>query len=338
MGKQLPDYLLAKFLKGQCTPDEEASVEHWYNSFQNSSDYLSVISKEERNELKNRIRTRIESDILKATGVRFAKLNTLKYWAYSLSGIAAILIVYFILVRPVKLQQVNGIKQITKINNTRNIIKQVLSDGSRIWMMPGAKIEYAQVFTGDKREITLSGESFFEVTKNPSKPFIVYSGNLITKVWGTSFRIRDAGNLSFADVTVLTGKVSVKLLHPGTRNNHFNFKTPDEVMIYPSEQVVYAKKQHLFKEQSKPEMEDLFMWKKPNLSFDNEPVKDVIPVLNNTFNVHIKTTNQKVNAYLLSADFDGLNFPEIMEMIHKALNIDYEINGKTITITEANNQ
>jgi len=338
MGKQLPDYLLAKFLKGRCTPDEESFVEDWYNSFQNSSNYLSVISQEERNELKNRIRTRIESNILTTKGNKFAKLNTFKYWAYSLSGIAAILIVYFILIRPVKLQQLNGIKQITKINNTRNIIKQVLSDGSRIWMMPGAKIKYAQAFTGNKREIMLSGESFFEVTKNPSKPFIVYSGNLITKVWGTSFRIRDAGNLSFADVTVLTGKVSVKLLHPGTPRNYFNSKSPDEVMIYPSEQVVYAKKQRIFKEELKPEMQDLSIWKKPSLSFDNEPVKDVIPVLNNTFNVHINTTNQKVNAYLLSADFNGLNFPEIMEMIHKALNIDYEINGKTITITEANNQ
>jgi len=40
----------------------------------------------------------------------------------------------------------------------------------------------------------------------------------------------------------------------------------------------------------------------------------------------------------LSADFNGLNFPEIMEMIHKALNVNYEISGKAVIIKETNNQ
>jgi len=337
MSKQLPTYLLDKYLKGQCTPDEEVSVENWYNSFQDDSDYLSFVSSDERNELKNRIHNRIANNITPVKGIKSGKRKAFTYLAYSLSGIAATLIVCFILIRPAK-YQANGIKLITVTNNTKNIFEQVLSDGSCVWMMPGAKIKYPQTFTGNKREINLSGESFFEVTKNPAKPFIVYSGNLVTKVWGTSFRIRDSKELSYADVTVLTGKVSVKLLHTNTSPNHSDFKAINEVMIYPNQQVCYAKKQHIFKEQLKAQMQGLSTWKKESLSFDNMPVKDVIPVLNKAFNINISTADQKIDNYLLSADFNGLNFPEIMEMIHKALNVNYEISGKAVIIKETNNQ
>lgn len=335
MSKQLPTYLVDKYLKGQCTPEEEASLEEWYNSFQDDTDYLSFVSVEEKNELKNRIRNRIESNINSVKYIKPKKRNTLTYLACTISGVAATLIVGLILIRPGKIQA-KSIKLITVTNNTKNIFEQVLSDGSHVWMMPGAKIKYAQIFTGNKREITLSGESFFEVTKNPAKPFIVYSGNLVTKVWGTSFRVRDSGELPYADVTVLTGKVSVKLLHPDALHNYSATPSLKEVMIYPNQQVSYAKKQHLFKEQLKPQMEGLSIWKKENLSFDNKPVKDVIPVLNKAFDINISTAGQKIDSYLLSADFNGLNFPEIMEMIHKALNVNYEISGKDVIIKETN--
>ena len=336
MSNQPPIYLLDKYLKGECTPDEEALVEGWYNSFQHDADYFSIVSVEEKDELKSRIRNRIENNISPVRDINLGKRKSLTYLVYALSGIAAVLILCFILIRPAK-YHASGIKQITVINNTKNIFEQVLSDGSHVWMMPGAKIKYAKTFAGNKREISLCGESFFEVTKNPAKPFIVYSGNLVTKVWGTSFRVRDSKQLSYADVTVLTGKVSVKLLHPDASANNSKVKPLTEVMIYPDQQVSYTKKQHIFKEQLKAQMQGLSIWKKESLSFDNKPVKDVIPVLNKAFNINISTADQKIDSYLLSADFNGLNFPQIMELIHKALNVNYEINGKSVLIKETNN-
>ena len=331
MSQKLPDYLLDKYLKGQCTPDEEASVESWYNSFENDTDYLSFASLEERDDIKNRIRDRITHDIVQVIPINSGKKKTLFYLAYSLTGVAAAILICFLFIRPA-VHQASGSKLLTISNNSKNIFEQVLSDGSHVWMMPGAQIKYPRTFTGNKREITLSGESFFEITKNHAKPFIVYSGNLITKVWGTSFRIRDSKQLSYADVTVLTGKVSVKLLHPYALNNHSGMPALSEVMIYPHQQVSYTKKQHLFKEQPKAEMHDLAIWKKESLSFDNKPIKDVIPVLNAVFDINISTDNPKIDSYLLSADFSGLNFPQIMEIMHKALNVNYEISGKVVII------
>jgi transmembrane sensor len=336
MKKPIPDYLLKKYLKGQCTPEEEATVEEWYNSFEDETDHVSTISAVRKRRLKNRIRSRIEHNI----GEHHVKHLQLKHLVYTVSGIAAILLIAFLFFhKQVKSPRNDG--QLVTINNTtKNISMQLLTDGSHVWMMPGAQLKYNRAFAGNTRQVSLSGEAFFEVTKNPAKPFIITSGNLITKVWGTSFRVRDAKDLSYADVTVLTGKVSVKLIHPNLLHKTSSATTTstDEVMIYPNQQVTYSKKEQLFNEQPKADMTALNIWKKTSLGFDNRPLKEVIPVLNKAFNVNITTADEKVDAYLLNADFNGLNFAEIMEILHKALDVTYEIHGQNVLLKEDNNQ
>jgi transmembrane sensor len=85
----------------------------------------------------------------------------------------------------------------------------LLADGSSILLQPNSRISYPRSFaTQARREVYLVGEAFFEVAKNPNKPFFVYADNLITKVLGTSFTVR-AYDKDAVDVTVKTGKVSV---------------------------------------------------------------------------------------------------------------------------------
>jgi transmembrane sensor len=336
MKRQLPAYLLKKYLKGQCTPEEELAVEEWYNSYENESDYLSAISALQKRRLKNRIRSRIDNVI----GQGITRNHRLRYLAYAAPGIAACLVIALLFFRKSEQPAVADTRFITVTNTTKNIHKQLLSDGSQVWMMPGACLKYSRAFTGNKREVTLTGESFFEVTKNPLKPFIIYSGNLVTKVWGTSFRVRDAKDLPYADVTVVTGKVSVKLLHPlffhEQRKSRANMA--GEYMIYPNQQVTYLKKTKVFAEKPKPDMTALVIWKKASISFDNKPLDEVIPVLDKAYHVNIMATDNKINNYLLTADLNGMNFPEIMEILHKALDVDYEIKGQDVVLKEANNQ
>jgi len=318
-------------------------VEEWYNSFEEDADHLSTISGIQKQRLKSRIRQRIKNNISlfddDAKGGGGARM---RYIGYAISGIAASLVISFMFLHKQQKPIVVNERLITVTNTTKNIQEQVLSDGSHVWMMPGAQLKYNQVFAGSRREVTLSGESFFEVTKNPARPFIIYSGNLIAKVWGTSFRVRDSKELAYADVTVLTGKVSVKLIHPNAFSAHnkavVNTNMPAEVMIYPNQQVTYVKKGQLFTEKPKADMSALLIWKKTSITFDNTPLKDVIPVLNKAYNVNITTANDKLNAYLLNADFNGINLPDIMEILHKALDINYEIKGRQIILKDANNQ
>lgn len=84
-----------------------------------------------------------------------------------------------------------------------------LPDSTEIWLSPSSVIEYPATFTGSFREVRLSGEAFFEVAHDPRHPFIIHSGNIETKVLGTSFNIQAYDNQEEINVTVVTGKVNV---------------------------------------------------------------------------------------------------------------------------------
>jgi len=337
MKKQLTARLLNRYLKGDCTNEEEAFVNEWYNSFGNDDDHISLISDTEKEILKSRIRSGIRGPEANGALVVHHPRSNRRLLIYALSGVAACFILAFVLLlnrSSLKTPQA-GAEMVIVTNNTPNIYNQELSDGSHVWLSPGAVLKFSKVFSGQTREVHMTGESFFEVTKNPLKPFIIYSGNLVTKVWGTSFRVRDSKSLSFADVAVVTGKVSVKLIHNGSLKSGSGVKSGmnTEVMIYPDQKVTYTKNDQVFKESPKTDMKELHIWKKINIMFDNKQVKDLLPVLNKAFDVNLNTRDEKVNSYLLNADFNGLNLPEVLELLHKTLNINYVMNGADIVLS-----
>lgn len=84
-----------------------------------------------------------------------------------------------------------------------------LADGTQVWLSPSSSLEYPAAFTGALREVRLSGEAFFEVAHDKEHPFIIQSGNIETKVLGTSFNIQAYDNQEEINVTVVTGKVNV---------------------------------------------------------------------------------------------------------------------------------
>lgn len=94
-------------------------------------------------------------------------------------------------------------------NPNKYAITIKLDDGSTIALEKNSQVCYPQRFLGDKREVYLTGEAFFDVEKNPLKPFLVYSNGIVTKVLGTSFRIKAYQNEPQVVVSVRTGKVSV---------------------------------------------------------------------------------------------------------------------------------
>ena len=101
----------------------------------------------------------------------------------------------------------DGLLRIT--TNTGEGKSIILPDSTQIWLSPSSAIEYPEKFTGALREIKLSGEAFFEVAHDAAHPFIIHSGNIETKVLGTSFNIQAYDNQEEIKVTVVTGKVNV---------------------------------------------------------------------------------------------------------------------------------
>ncbi len=95
------------------------------------------------------------------------------------------------------------------INNTNSDYTASLPDGSTVVLKKGSKVSFIEKFVGDKREVFLTGEGFFNVVRNPAQPFYVYANGLVTRVLGTSFTVRAYAKDKEVIVAVKTGKVMV---------------------------------------------------------------------------------------------------------------------------------
>ena len=90
---------------------------------------------------------------------------------------------------------------VEQTNNSNKPQIITLSDGSSVLLQPNSKLSYPKIFTGNERKVYLSGEGFFEISKNPKKPFFVYANEIVTKVVGTSFRVKAYSDQPDVEVT-----------------------------------------------------------------------------------------------------------------------------------------
>lgn len=322
---QITAELIQKYLAGNCTLEEKARVILWYNSFEKEDNILETLSESTKDQLKllmfNRINSRIEGQApLKVVPLR---RKNIIYWS---AGIAAAFLIFlsinFYHSNNVIRDQANIIeaKLLAVENKGTTIYQRKLEDGTVVWLSPGARIEFPERFAETERKVSMTGKVFFEVAKNPKKPFLIYSGSITTKVLGTSFLI-NAPKGKDPEVSVVTGKVSVELTD----------QESEHVFLLPEQKAIFSSKEKSFKKEKLMEESEVNMWKKPRLSFDNVPVKEVIKVLATNFNVNINS-NVAINSCLLKADFTDQNLPAILEMLCKSVDASYEINENAISI------
>lgn len=105
--------------------------------------------------------------------------------------------------------------------SSRGKIEVMLSDSSRVWLNAGSELKYPDVFGHDRREVYLIGEAYFEVTKNPKRPFVVNTGDHKIEVLGTQFNVKVA-DTQHCVATLVEGSIRMRnklndtlVLHPG---------------------------------------------------------------------------------------------------------------------------
>lgn len=352
MEQSIPVEILERYIKGNCTPEEVEQVKSWYRSFERNDDYVSGISLVEEKALEERLYNHILKNIGVQPGqeenngievVQLPQPSVFSRW-YAIAGAAAVVLIAGAAYLFTTHQARFGANEIaanvsTKLvqsitNNSDQVYKAVLPDHSTVWLKPNSQLTYPEVFDTKSRMVTISGEGFFEVTKNPNCPFIISSPSIITKVWGTSFLVRDHDHGNSAEVSVMTGKVSVSVKTANNSSQPSLSLEKGEVMLYPHQKVVYLADQNLLKPQMEAAADENTMqiWKHVNLSFENKPIREIIPVLNSKFHVHIEVKNERLNHYILNADMTGLNLPDVLEALKKSLNINYEISDGGIEL------
>ena len=153
-----------------------------------------------------------------------------------------------------------------------------LPDGSKVTLAEGSRISYSRLMNGKKRNVSLTGEAFFDVAKNPEKPFYIYTQNMVIKVLGTSFRVTaSAGKES---VAVKTGKVSVYLKGQDLEQSAAKILLPKQVCTYsvPTKELITAD----YTSQAKIEMETDGM---KGYNFEDAPLDTIFKTLEKMYNL-----------------------------------------------------
>lgn len=154
--------------------------------------------------------------------------------------------------------------EITSTTTFKNDIRLIsLPDGTRVWLNQNSQIEYPAHFSDNERKVTLKGEAFFEVKRDPSKPFVITSGAIKTTVLGTSFNIK-VYNEKQPEVNVRTGKVKVE----GETNS---------VLLLRGDKAVYTKGSSTVKKEKTDILEP--EWKKALLYVDGLTLEQVLTKL-----------------------------------------------------------
>jgi len=223
------------------------------------------------------------------------------------------------------------------VANTKNEQQLVvLSDGSKVTLAPNSSIHYSRIFAGETRDVYLEGEAFFQVTKNPVKPFMVYYNNIVTKVLGTSFTINTNKTTGNVEVAVKTGKVQVfeneKLLSITERTNKAS------TILTPNQKAVYNLNLHLFENNivEKPERilpnDTAVVNTKEVLVFDQEKLRSVFIKLQSYYGIDIVVESTNLYNCSFSGDISNLDLFSVLKSICIATNSSFEVNGTKILI------
>lgn len=194
-----------------------------------------------------------------------------------------------------------------------------LTDGTFLAMNKGAEIRHAENFQ-DERTLSMSGEVYFDVVSDKTKPFTVEFGKHKLVVLGTKFNIRSISGTSDAEVTVTEGLVQV-----------FANSSSKGIKVHPGQQLkIEGNKTSLIVENTP----DLLAWKKGLLNFENTPMAEVAELLSRQFGVQVKS-DATIAACSFTGNLSELELKEVFKIIEmttsfvtKEENHDFFISGQ----------
>lgn len=192
-----------------------------------------------------------------------------------------------------------------------------LSDGTRVWLNAASSITYPVYFGHSKREVTVTGEVYFEVNHNGS-PFIVSSRNQQIEVLGTKFNINDYNDEPYTKTTLLEGSVAVKI---GNKKQ----------LLRPGQQAIVTEQSI---ETTAVDLESEIAWKEGDFVFNRRPVKELMKDIARWYDVQLDYTgyNERGDTFT-GAISRSRNLSAAIKMLEKTNSIKFHIADKRLYVT-----
>jgi len=198
--------------------------------------------------------------------------------------------------------------------------KITLGDGTRVYLNAQTELRFPESFANsEQRLVYLSGEAYFEVAKNPSKPFIVQCRDYAVRVLGTSFNVNSYEDDKTSKTTLATGKVEINMggkltvLKPG----HQAIIKDGKVDVEEVDVEVYT------------------TWMYENFRFKSESIQEIMTKLSRWYAMDVFYMNESVKDYHFTGYLPRYaKITDVLELLSLTTNIKFDVNGKTVTVME----
>jgi transmembrane sensor len=223
---------------------------------------------------------------------------------------------------------------------------QQLPDGSRVWLNAGSKLTFEKNFGESIREVTLTGEAFFDVVKNPAKPFVIHTSTIDIKVLGTQFNVKSYPSDKTTETSLIRGSVEVMVK---TRPNEKYVLKPNEKLVVLNDQLktaagsnyggagrllnrdnIIAIKNLTYQQGDTSDIESA--WMRDKLSVKDMPFIEMAKIMERWYDVRFQFRNKKLEDVFITGSFDNETLPQALEALQFSLVFNYEINDKTVIV------
>ncbi|WP_158796240.1 FecR family protein [Pedobacter sp. L105] len=196
----------------------------------------------------------------------------------------------------------------------------VLPDGTKVWLNAASSISYPVAFTGNERHVKLTGEAYFEVTKDKHKPFYVDINSVEVKVVGTHFNISGYSDEEQITTTLLEGSVQVT-------------KNKSQLFIIPGQQaVVNYSSDHIAV--SAANIDDVMAWKNGYFTFNDENIRNIMKKVSRWYDVDIDYQGTITDQNFGGTYFRSKSIVELLHHLERVGKVHFKIIGRRITVME----
>jgi ferric-dicitrate binding protein FerR (iron transport regulator) len=323
--------LLEKYLLDQCSDQEKEEVEAWYAALKGEQKYLETLPEPEQQAMKENAFENIKANL--ELPERTQETPFPWRWISGVAASVAIVAGIYFNYPKTRNERVSAItetqleeagKVIRFVNSEQKVFTHILPDSSSITMLPEASVTYPLRFEAKKRSVTFSGEGFFNIKKDKSRPFLIQSGEMVIKVLGTSFNVKAASANKVFQVDVMTGSVEVT-----TPDRELK---PQQIVLKPQQQAIFEINSKRLTAKAITTHSKKEIYEPATITFEETPLNKVIEQLEKRFDVEIKLSDPTAASCSVTANFEAQPFTEILEMLCATLEGSYTIAGKNISI------
>lgn len=327
--------LLEKYMQGLTSPEEEKELLHW---MQNDSEARRTIHAyyekrwntlpktdipaELQHKMLMNIKQNIRKDLEKNNNGKYIGIGKTIVWRDIMRYAAAVLITFAV-------SAFSAYYYYSYTNNDeKNFVvyadkgqrsNLILPDGTKVWLNSGSRLEYNNKYGKEERKVKLTGEAYFEVSKDKEHRFLVNTGIMDIEALGTAFNVQAYPDENRITTTLVEGKVRVNT--PGK-----------EAILSPNQQASYSKANGMMTVNNIRNVEYANGWINGEFSFNGASLEEIARELSRMYNMEIKFKSNDIKKLHFTGVIKNNSLTNVLEIISLTSPVVFEVNNDSIIL------